>query len=394
MPAPVQPEQKPIPQEQKNNSAPQSIWSDQHYIPSFHSTDIIDGDAKLFRKDYVGAVVSYGNAISSQPQNDSLYVKRGIAYILYNDTFHAQPDLEKAVALSPKSQIAHAALGNLYGRLYSNSQEGSEKQTGFYNKGVSEFGTAVEFDRRNKTPLLGRAFLYQKAGFYSLAEQDYSSLSSSNYPFPPLRAVAMMEYARHKSLTVSENTRYFATLSAATEHINISSLVPPSPQPQLSGDVPQKDIGGMGKIAPDAARRFAAIGDAYLFYGNYSYALYYYKQAKLADPMQSESYAKRGLIFLKTKQKTLARDELTQGQKLDPFGAFSNFALGVYYLGESDQRNALAAFEQSISKNPNEPEYYLYRALAQDMAGNTYSRDRDMDKYYGMLVAEGYPAGE
>jgi Tfp pilus assembly protein PilF len=93
---------------------------------------LIMGMEKGIKGDYQGAITTFSQIITLDPQAVEAYYNRGIAYMRINETQKAIADFNTAIRLNPSHAEAHLERGKIYLTL-------SQKE-----KAIQDFQTALD----------------------------------------------------------------------------------------------------------------------------------------------------------------------------------------------------------------------------------------------------------
>ena len=147
-------------------------------------------------KDWKGAVRTYSQMINLKP-SANLLAGRGYLYIKTNRLDLARKDLDRALKLSPKLELAMAnkallltAKGDYCGALpylrklpvpkeqpsnHFNRRGYAALQCGQVDEAISDFGKAIRSDPKLKIALANRGDAYDRKGAYEKAVADYTA---------------------------------------------------------------------------------------------------------------------------------------------------------------------------------------------------------------------------
>ncbi len=119
------------------------------------------------KKDYLTAISDYNQALKlSQPLENTeiaeIYIDRGVAYLLNQETSKAMSDFSTAIAINPNNYRAY------YNRGCSCSHQGEIKNA------IQDFNTALSLDPFYAQAYLSRGKLYQQQRLYALALADFN----------------------------------------------------------------------------------------------------------------------------------------------------------------------------------------------------------------------------
>lgn len=107
-----------------------------------------NGNAKLDRKDYRGAIADYTKAIQVNPRHEDAYFKRGVAKINLYDYYGAIADFTTVTEINPQNADAYFRMGALkYFITYSNILEEIEGLGGAINDLTKAIEINPEFAR-------------------------------------------------------------------------------------------------------------------------------------------------------------------------------------------------------------------------------------------------------
>ncbi|GEM_PF-3733405 len=344
---------------------------------------------KMRQKDYANSALLASEQIDSQPENSTPYVLRSISFLQQNDTFHALPDAEKAVSLSPNSAEGLTALGHAHYAIYVKLGKHSPKAMSHYRMAESNYTKATSLSWWNAQAHAGLALLYYQGGKNQDVALGYSRAINANRSLlaTPLGLVA--ESASRKNggpiagnLWVSYNIEYGS-------YVELYNYLPPTAMPNLTLDVPSRDIGHYNTSEGRAKyNEYISLGDAYAYNSNFTHAAYWYRQAKLSDPFNQGVYAKLSLVYWKMGKGEMAKSEAAQALKYGEEDELSNFAAS---LVEENDVKFLQYTKLLAGKNPNSFDYCVGLASAYHANAQYGRRDKQYDTCRELLLTRYFP---
>lgn len=104
-------------------------------------------------------------------------------------------------------------------------------------------------------------------------------------------------------------------------------------------------------------------GNDSAFRGEHDQAIGYYTQALAIDPNFVSAYCARGESSIELKNYAQAKTDYAMALKLSPALAVADGGLARAYYGERDYQTALIACNRAIKNDPDNLDFYYYRAL-------------------------------
>jgi tetratricopeptide (TPR) repeat protein len=146
----------------------------------------------LEKKQLNEAIDEFDQAIAINPKDDGFFYNRGNAYNKKNLYKRAITEYDNAIILNPNNEMAYLNLGKIYSDKNSNSflefnpniywgkQAGSNNQSQYYEKAISDFSNAIELNPNNEDAYFSRGFVYSNVGKNDKAVADYTQVITIN----------------------------------------------------------------------------------------------------------------------------------------------------------------------------------------------------------------------
>lgn len=334
-------------------------------------------------------VEDYTKMIKIDPNNDILYIDRGMLYTNNGDFNKAQEDFTKAIQLNPSCFKAYNNRGNIYKyeKIYDLAltdyttciKINPRAVQSYINRGIvyyelhnyrsaiEDFSQAIAINPADYEVYLFRLLAYNALGEQKLASTDLKKASEIN-PFatelwmqsrmnPPLdpdSAEAHIQYAIESSCS----GEYDIAIAEATEAIKIGSK---------SDGISNAAYNNRGMAHTDKGNSALTHGMKRDAKTEYELAIEDYKKALALDPEDAKTHSNLGIVYhhLQDYDKaienlTWAIERLSKVSNLDADDA-KTFSNSLYYRGRSYAMTrkfylAKKDFEKILSINPNDDE--------------------------------------
>ena len=131
------------------------------------------GEQQVKARDYVGALHSFGDAVSLRPDSAQAHYSRGTIFQHFEQFDAAMRDYNDAVRLDPKLVTAYEGLGNCLAHQHHDPEA------------LVEFQRALELNPSAPMALFGRGNVYFRRKDYRSALADYDKVLEINPRFAP-----------------------------------------------------------------------------------------------------------------------------------------------------------------------------------------------------------------
>jgi serine/threonine-protein kinase len=141
------------------------------------------GQQQVRSKDYVGALRSFGNAVSLRPRSAQAHYDRGVVFEHFQQFDAAIRDFSDAVRMEPNLVMAHTQLAACLEQQHHDPEA------------LVEFQRALELNPNAPLALFGRGNIYLRRRQFALAVADYNRLLEINPRYAPAyqnRAIARL----------------------------------------------------------------------------------------------------------------------------------------------------------------------------------------------------------
>jgi cytochrome c-type biogenesis protein CcmH/NrfG len=119
---------------------------------------------------------------------------------------------------------------------------------------------------------------------------------------------------------------------------------------------------------PKNAEVLVQLGNRYYDTGSFQNAIVYYERALAIKPNNANVITDLGTSYLNLNQNDKAVELFKRAMKVDPKHGKSRFNLGVALLhGKNDARGAIAAWEEFLRLEPNDPQAPKVREQIQEL---------------------------
>lgn len=119
-------------------------------------------------------------------------------------------------------------------------------------------------------------------------------------------------------------------------------------------------------VAPNDAKAYKALGNAYNYMGQYQLGITYFEKAIKINPNYADAYNDIGYALNKIHQHQEAVSYLEKAIQIDPNHANAQLNLGVSYVALGQYQKAVVSYKKLLQINPNHANAYLN-------LGQTYS---------------------
>lgn len=120
------------------------------------------------KKEYDKAISDYNKALELNPENEKIYIGRGVVYIMKEDFDKAITDFDIAIKLNPEHDESYINRGVAYGGK------------GEFDKAISDFDIGIDLNPHNDKAYTNRGNAYEDKGDYDKALSDYNKAIKLN----------------------------------------------------------------------------------------------------------------------------------------------------------------------------------------------------------------------
>ncbi len=318
----------------------------------------------------------YIAAVSLNPNDATIYYRRGRAYYDSKEYEKAIADYTASIKIDPSQFSVYYDRGNIYLKL--------EK----YREAVADYTEAIRIDPNHASAYMARGGAYEKIGEYDKATADYtaaSPLRKSDVPIceaqmssTPLCLTTEIHLHPNSSILYIHRGDIYNDLGEhdkAVEDYKEAIRIDPE-YTHYCGNILCYNV-AIDTISPKTADEFSGRGFAYYSLGEYEKAIADYTEAILRDPKYAKAYKGRGDVYAKLGKDEKAfvdyAEEHTIYINLNPTNAdaYSNRALLYYNFGEYEKSVVDYTEAIRLSQPSDMPSDTLYnnRCSAYDFLG-------------------------
>lgn len=277
--------------------------------------------AHLKRHDY--AVEDYNKAIKLNSNLAAAYNNRGLSYIDQKKYELAITDFNKAIRLDPSSANKYINRGSAYG---------NNKQ---YEQAIQDFNEAIRLDPQSANAYYNRGVANGDLFHYEQAIQDFNEAIRLDPTFAK------------------------AYLSRGAVYYNIPKQY----------DLGIKDFGETIRIDPTFVMAFYNRGLAYSESMNYAQAIKDFDEAIRLDSSFADFYIGRGRAYEKLGQYQNSIEDYNRAIDLNPKSALAYNSRGFVYYISVKYEQAIDNYNKAIQLDPIFAPYYNNRGSAYDALG-------------------------
>ena len=340
------------------------------------------GNQLLERGEYDRAIEEFDQAIAEDPQNARAWADRGLCYMWKRDSARATQDLDTAFKLDPQNTIVAHGRGML--ALHADDLTAA----------ITQFSFALERSPKDAFARLHRAQAYLLSGDLDLALDDYATLIQQNPDrTDPYIERAMLLRARHatdealrEAEAVTAANPNTAAAYRAAGHIYAASKESERAMRSFDRAVEIEssatsylaraenraltDLAGRKADAEAALQQDPHFIPAVLFLarmqsaeGNNAGALASVNDALMTRPDDNRLITLRGVLYLRNKQPTLARQDFAtiRGRATDATAL--NGLCWALATAALELETALSACDAAVAMAPDAAAYHDSRGF-------------------------------
>ncbi len=356
-----------------------ALWDRPFYAKLPSAAGALDrGNQLMDRGQYTAAIAAFDDALAIDPHNVSALADRGLAHIWNNDIEDGKKDVIAAAAIDPHDRTVFHGQGLLALR------------TRDLASAVQAFTGALGVDSSDEFALRMRAETYLNLRQSANAEPDLAAaarLSPNDTYLYYLRALASWEERkpteglRQAELVVKtrpdDASAYlvagniyalFKQSASALQSFDRAIALSPSESAYLAREAarPMSDLAGKRadmeaalKFDPQSARNQAALAQLDSDMGHYMAAVTEFSSAIQISGENAALLARRGVVYAKTDQTTLAQMDLARARALAQTPSALNDVCWTMATADVDLASALAACRAAVSqaKAPQSVDY-------------------------------------
>ncbi|CAN5735326.1 hypothetical protein BH10CYA1_BH10CYA1_34180 [soil metagenome] len=292
------------------------------------------------KKDYEGAVASYTEILSENPNSADAYLKRADARLQLKDFDGAISDYDQAVKVNSNFVESYVKRADLKVRL------------GDPQGAISDYSEALRLNPKDATAHTNRAIAYKLNGDYSKAADDCTwALNADPSALDALeeRADCKMK-ANNLDGAIADYKSLFKKNKSKASHLNYN------------------------------------MGRALMLKGNkaeareyFDQAIDYHSKALKNSHKNAEDYMKRGLTYIEMQEPDKAVDDFENAVAIAPDNAISHYQLGHLRLTMGDNKKAIEQLSASLKIEPKQNVALLDRAAAYANLGDFALAQKDLD---------------
>ncbi len=250
----------------------------------------------------------------------------GYAALSANDLDNARQEFEKVVALEPRIEEGHSALGAVL------------LQMNLYPQAIIELKTAVRLKPADVSAQTNLAMAYARSGKDALAIAIFAKLEQASHdPLPP---DVLIVYA--ESLAATQQ------VSAATAKMRAAVAA-----------------------APDDQNLHDALGALYAQQKEWTQASQEFETALHIDGRLASAHLHLGVVLLAQLQTDAALQELATAAQLEPQNPLAQLTFGKALVTAGQHERAIPVLEQALVLNRHSDECKYQLALAYQGAGRS-----------------------
>ncbi len=276
------------------------------------------GIAKINLSDYKGAINDYTKAIKIKPNNDDAYVNRGTANAKSNDFQDAINDYDKALKINPKNDNAYV------GRSFV------KEKLGDFQGEMDDCNTALKINPKNDRAYVNRSFAKEKLGDFQGEMDDCNTALKIN----PKNDCAYINRGVAKS-----------KLGDPQDAIN--------------------DYNKALEINPNSDRAYANRGVAKSKLGDPQSAINDYNKTLEINPSSDHAYANRGVAKSKLGDFQGAIDDFDEALEINPNNTQAIHHRGVaqaFIESQKQKEETFIEIKKGFDKQLKDTENELFQA--------------------------------
>ncbi|MEG4107773.1 tetratricopeptide repeat protein [Microcoleus sp. S13_C5] len=302
----------------------------------------IQGEEKLNKGDYQGAVAAYSQAIQLNPNYADAYHNRGVARSDLGDNQGAIADYNQALKIDPNFATAY------YSRGVARSDLGDKQGA------ITDYNQALRIN-----PNFAIAYNNRGSARYQLGDKQG----------------AIADY--NQALQINSNF--------ATAYLNRG--VARSDLGDKQGAI--ADYNQALRINPNDAEAYSNRGSVRSDLGDKQGAIADYDQALRINPNLAGVYYNRGIARYQLGDKQGAIADFNQALRINPSYAEAYHNRGVARSDLGDNQGEIADYNQALRINPNYAEAYYNRGIARRALGDNQGALSDFQKAADLYQRQG-----
>jgi tetratricopeptide (TPR) repeat protein len=300
-------------------------------IPSFaeYTTSAFDqGRERMSRRDYDGAIISFGEAIGFSSENPKSYMLRGQCFFHLKNYQQALDDFSHAIMTSPDTSEYYLWRGNTYASMAQDDNAITDYQKAIkLDPNLAKSYFAVPPEKRNV------ASAAKKPGS-SHAVELYKSAMEKSFPngLPPEIATLPSPVSvvplpigdeaskRPVVISTSNGAMEETTGKARSKAVRAAKKVDEKFD-QIGHDKFKKDVDQYTEALRQDngnANNYFHRGRAHQYLREYDQALQDFSDAIRLQPQNSQFYLARASIYMLIKKPLLAKADVKSAQSVDP----------------------------------------------------------------------------
>lgn len=292
------------------------------------------------KKDYEGAVASYTEILSENPNSADAYLKRADARIQLKDFDGAMSDYDQAVKVNSNFVESYVKRADLKVRL------------GDPQSAITDYTEALRLNPKDAVAHTNRAIAYKLNGDFAKAADDCTwALNADPTALDALeeRADCKMK-ANNLDGAIADYKALFKKNKSKASHLNYN------------------------------------MGRALMLKGNkaeareyFDDAIEYHSRALKNSHKNAEDYMKRGLTYIEMQEPDKAIDDFENAIAIAPDDAVSHYQLGHLRLTMGDNKKAVEQLSAALKIDPKQNPALLDRAAAYANLGDFALAQKDLD---------------